>query len=188
MSTKNCGVTRGYTYSYDENGEFVITLDRLNLGALPTVTVDLSNVVDTADLVALSVTAAKLANAVADQLITVIGTVPAESSNNIDVEIQAQDCQGNSLAANVEVQVWLADSGSALTPTATLPSAGAPTIQDSKGFILRPLAASVSGHYLTDSAGLLKLRFTETGALTRYLCVAIQGKLVMGNQALIWTS
>ena len=188
MTTANCSVTPGYTWVLDASGEFIITKDRLNLTGTPTVTVNLAGKVATADIVALNITTALLANAVADQLITVVGTVPAEATNNIDVSIQAKDCQGNALALNVGVQLWLADSASTLTPTATLPSSGAPTILTSNGFILRPLAANVSGHYLTDSTGLLKLRFTEAGALTRYLCMVIQGKLVMGDQALIWTA
>lgn len=51
MSTLNCNVTAGFVWTLDENSEFQLTSDRLNLTAQPTVTVVLTNLVATADIV-----------------------------------------------------------------------------------------------------------------------------------------
>lgn len=189
MSSVNCSTTPGYVFAFDAEGKFQITQERLNLLGAPVVTVNLAGKVNSTDddVANSSIKAAMLANAVADSLITVVGTVGAESTTTIDVSIQAKDCQGNNLALNVGVNIWLAASASALAPT-TLPSGGAPTILTSNGFILKAMTATEPGLYLTDDTGLLKLQFTEAGALTRYLCMLVQSKLVMGSQALIWTA
>jgi hypothetical protein len=161
----------------------------MNLAAVPAVTVNLTGKVNSSgdDVANGTVKVVMLADAVADVLITATATVAAESSNNVDVTIQFKDLQGNALALNVGVHIWLTASGSALAPVA-LPSGGAPSILNSKGFILTAMSASAPGIYLSDSTGALELRFTEAGALTKYLAMLVQGKLVMGSGALIWAS
>jgi hypothetical protein len=188
MSSVNGNVTPGYTFAFDANQRFLITRDRLNLLGAPTVTVNLTGKVnsDGDDVANRTVKATMLADAVADVLITATATVAAESSNNVDVSIQFKDLHGNALALNVGAHIWLTASGSALVPVA-LPSGGAPTILSSKGFILTAMTASAPGYYLSDSTGLLQLRFTESGTLTKYLALTVQDKLVMGSGALIWT-
>lgn len=186
MSTVNANVTRGYTFVFDGNGQFLITLERLNQVALPVVTVDLSGKVDTADLVDAAVTAVKLANAVADRLRAAVATVAAESSNNVDVTIQVQDVQGNNLSEVTGIRLWL--SGSANGAPAALPSGGAPTIISSQGTIIEAMTDTAPGTYLTNSSGVLALRFTEAGALTKYLVGLLQDDLVSGSAALTWTA
>jgi hypothetical protein len=51
---------------------------------------------------------------------------------------------------------------------------------------LRAIANDVCGKYVTDSTGLLTIIFTQAGALTRYLSVGVQGKVVSGSGALVF--
>jgi hypothetical protein len=176
-------------FSYDSLLRILLTRDRLNLLGAPTVTVNLASKInsDGDDIKDGTVDEAMLAAALGDRLITAVATVAAESSNNVDVSIQFRDCQGNALAGYCAAEIWLNADGSTLTPAA-LPSGGAPAILTSNGFILRAMTSTASGLYISDSAGLLKLRFTEAGALTKYLGMIVQGKYVAGSAALIWTA
>lgn len=187
MSSVNANVGAGYVFVFDAEGKAQITLERLNLLGVPIVTVNLAGKVAAEDLVAGAVIASKLADAIADQLMTVSVTVAAEASNNVDVSIQVKDCQGNNLAQSTLLHLWLTASNSSLAPAA-LPSSGAPSILTSNGTIIQAMTASAPGLYLTDSTGLLNLRFTEAGALTKYLQTVVQSKLVQGSGALIWTA
>lgn len=186
MSSVNCSVTPAYVWVFDSDGKCQITLERLNLAATPVVTVNLANVVDTADIKDDAVTAGKLADALADQLATVVATVGADAGTTITVDIQVKDCQGNNLAGNFVLDVWLHDAAGALTPSAVATSSSA--IDGTKGYVLTAIANNTAGKYTTDSTGLLSIVFTQAGALTRYLSVGIQGKIVAGSGALIFTS
>jgi protocatechuate 3,4-dioxygenase beta subunit len=186
MSSVNCSVTPAYVWVFDSEGKCQITLERLNLAATPVVTVNLADVVDSADIKASAVTAAKLADAVADQLITAVATVGADAGTTISVAIQVKDSQGNNLAQNVVLDVWLHDAAGAYTPSATATASSA--IDGTKGYVLLAIANGVCGKYVTDSTGLLTIVFTQTGALTRYISVGVQGKVVAGSGALIFTA
>jgi hypothetical protein len=188
MSSVNGNVTPGYTFAFDANGRFQITRDRLNLLGTPVVTVNLAGKVNSvdADVANSSVTAAMLADAVADGLITAVATVGADAGTTIQVDIQALDSQGNNLAAEVVLDVWLHDAAGTLTPSATATTSSA--ISGTKGYVLLAIANGVCGKYVTDSTGLLTIVFTQAGALTRYLSVGVQGKRVAGSQALIFAA
>lgn len=188
MSSVNGNVTPGYTFAFDANQRFQITRDRLNLLGTPTVTMTLTGKVNSsgADVVNSSITAAMLADAVADMLITAVATVGNDAGTTIQVDIQAKDGQGNNLAANVVMDVWLHDAVGTLTPSATATTSSA--ISGTKGYVLLAIANGVCGKYVTDSTGLLTIVFTQAGALTRYLSVGVQGKHVAGSQALVFVA
>jgi len=186
MSSVNCSVTAGYTFVFDADGKFLITLERLNLLGLPAVTVNLAGAVAAADIVAGAVSAAKLADAVADQLFTAVATVGTDAGTTISVAIQVKDCQGNNLAQSTVLDVWLHDAAGAYTPSATATTSSA--IDGTKGYILIAIGNGTAGRYVTDSTGLLTIIFTQAGNLTRYLSVGVQGKVVNGSGALIFTT
>ena len=189
MSTVNAGVTAGYTFVADGQGRVLLLKERLNLLGLPTVTVDLSGAVDTEDLVASAVSAAKLADAVADAIPVGVATVgdPVAKTNPIDVSLQISDIQGNALAVRCAVWWWLSDNavGSALTPTSAVPDQ-AESYQAGNGAVA--MANDTVSMSVTDATGLLTVRFQEDGgALTRYFYAIVGNKLVAGSQALVWT-
>lgn len=190
MSTVNANVTRGYTFSYNANGEFEITLDRLNLGFLPTVTVNLTSAIDAEDLLDDCVTAEKLADAVADQILTATATVgaPVAKANPIQVSLQLKDAQGNALAQRCVVHWWLSDdviSNGDIPPTATIPDQ---TLIYTNGKYVVNIAASTVAIGVTDATGKLYLTFQHNAAaLTRYFYCLVNGQLVAGSQALVWT-
>ena len=186
MSSLNCSVTPAYVWVFDADGKTLITLERLNLAATPVVTVNLANGVDTADIKASAVNAAKLADAIADQIITAVATVGADAGTTIAVDIQVKDCQGNNVSGNFVLDVWLHDAAGTYTPSATATTSSA--IDGTKGYILTAIANNVAGKYVTDSTGLLTIVFTQAGALTRYISVGVQGKVVDGSGALIFTA
>lgn len=186
MSTVNANVSAGYIFVADGDGKVQITKDRLNLLGVPTVTVELSGVIQTADIVDGVVTAAKLVDAVADRLVTAVATVPAEDTNNIDVSVQAKDAQGNALSAVVPIFAFI--SATATGTLAALPSGGAPTIVSSQGTIIIGMSATLLGVYYTNASGLLVLRFTEAGALTRYFRAIVGGKTIEGSAAMTWAA
>ena len=185
MSTVNAIVIEGFTFVLDADGLSQVTVDRLNQLGVPTVSLILTNTINTEDIVDSQVTAAKLADDVADNIIAATITVAAEDSNNIDVTIQAVDVQGNNLSKVVGLQAWI--SATAGTAPAALPSGGAPAIVTSQGIIIEDMTASAPGTYLTDSNGLLVLRFTEAGALTKYFNAIVQSQLEQGDVAMTWT-
>jgi hypothetical protein len=189
MSTVNCSVTRGYTWIFDVATKFLITRDRLNLTATPVVTVNLTGKVNSsgADIKSATVTEAMLTAAAAARIVTAVATVPAESANNIDVSIQFQDAQAASLGSRASAQIWLSTAADTWEPGA-LPTGGAPTILSSHGHILTAMTNSAPGLYMSNSAGLLELRFTDTGTTTKYLRLLVQSKLVVGSAALTWTT
>lgn len=186
MSTVNASVTAGYVFSYDADQKIWVTKDRLNLLGVPTATVNLGGAIAAEDLQASAVEASKLANAVADEIVLAVATVAAEAADNVDVTIQFNDVQGNALAAVVGAWIWLCDGASSYVPAA-LPSAGAPVILNSHGAIVQAMTASAPGFYVSNSSGQLDLRFTETGALTRYLRLAAGARVTSGSAALVWT-
>lgn len=188
MSVVNGNVTPGYVFAYDSQLRILVTKDRLNLLGAPAVTVDLSGQVNSSgdDVAAGTISAAMLADAVADAILTITATVPDEATNNIDVSIQAKDIQGNALAARVSVWLWLAASSGGAP--AALPSGGAPTVLNGNGVILYPVAATYPGQYMTSAAGLLELRFTEAGALTKYLNLLCQDRFFAGSKAMVWAA
>ena len=188
MSTVNCSVSQGYTWTEDAAGEIQITKTRLNLAAKPTVTVDMAGAIATADLASGAVSAAKLADAVADEILTGAVTVGdnVAAGSPISVSVQAKDAQGNAVAKRVLVELWLSNAAAGGPNVSTFPSTyTSPTA----GVELVANADNVIGRYLTDATGLLTLSYTNSGALSGLYAVAVVGgKYYAGSQALAWTA
>lgn len=191
MSTKNCSVTPGYQYTYDANDEFEITLERENMGFTPVVTVNLTDAIDTEDILAEAVTPGKLDDEVADAIPVGVATVAnsVAKANPILVQLQLKDVQGNSLLERVAVRWWLSDADIAaadIPPTATIPDHA---IVYTQGKYAVNIANSTIALGVTDSLGRLYLTFQhDAGALTRYFYAMVGDKLVEGSQALVWTA
>ena len=172
MSTPTGSVVAGYTWVEDANGLTQITKDRLNLAAVPVVTVPLSGIIETGDIQASQITAALLADALADLLPgTPTLTVATESSNQIITTIQLKDVQGNSLAAKRHFTWWVAGTSGAV-PAATPPS-GSTVI--STGIELVQYTPKVLGEAVTDANGACAILVEESTSKQFYLSVAIQG-------------
>lgn len=120
-----------------------------------------------------SVSAAKLADAVAD-LIPQLATITKEAegtpgSNDIRFTIQVQDAQGNNLAAQVLLDVWIgiADMGAA----AAISSLTAGT-----GTVISSIVANGHLKVLTDTNGVAKILANPgAGSFTKYLMAAVAG-------------
>lgn len=119
-----------------------------------------------------SVTAAKLADAVADQVPGLALAVGVESADQIDVTLQLKDAQGNNLAAAALLECWLADSA---TGWETATPADALTVQT--GTAANVATAAVRLRVLTDAAGAAALRVAKTGAQTWHLRAALGGRV-----------
>lgn len=188
MTTANCAVTAGYTYTKDSDGKFQITLTNLNKLGIPVVTVNLADKIATADIIALAVTAAKLENTVADAILTATATVgnSVARANPIQVALQIKDIQGNALAQQCVVQWWLSNAASAdLVPTSSIPDQA---LVYTNGNYVVNIANSATALGVTDSNGKLYLTFQHNaGAITRYFYASVNGKLISGSQGLIWT-
>jgi protein-L-isoaspartate O-methyltransferase len=56
----------------------------------------------------------------------------------------------------------------------------------SHGAIVQAVTNTAPGLYVSDATGKLDLRFTEAGALTRYLRMAVGARVTSGSGALVW--
>ena len=184
MSTVNCTVSQGYTWTEDADGLIQITKTRLNLAAKPTVSVDLSTAVASADLAAGAVTAAKLSDAVADEILLATATVSTETADVVTVSVQVTDAQGNNLAKRCLVECWVSDAAAGGPNVTTFPDGG---VSASAGVELVANADNAVGRYMTDATGLLTLAYTHSGALTVYFTAVVGGKYNAGSAALTWT-
>lgn len=182
MSTINANVTPGFTWVFDSEGKFLLSLERLNLAGAPSVTVDLTDKVATADIQKDAVTTDKIDATFAARIPTAVATVSAEAANVVTVTIQAKDAQGTSLAERTIIECWLSDAAAgALTGTA--PSGG---VSATTGTIIKALTATTHLLAITDVSGVLVLKWTEAGVLTKYVNLRLGAKYVAGSAALIW--
>jgi len=184
MSIINCVVTVGYEWTEDADGIIQLTKTRLNLSAKPSAYVDLADKIAEADIKSSSVSTAKLADAVADEILSGTATVGDETANDIIASVQAKDAQGNAVAKRVLVECWLADAENTGPNVATFPDGG---VAVSAGVALVANADNVVGRYFTDATGLLTLTYTHSAALTQYFACVIGGKYYAGSKALTWT-
>ena len=182
MTTVNANVVASKVLVKDANGEALATVEDLNLLGVPSVSISLGGKVNTADVVASAITAAKLADAVADMLRTVVATVGDEATDDVTVTLQMQDAQGHTLGDRCVLVYWLSDALYG-APTGTLPDSG---VSVTTGTEIVGLAASLVSRVATDSDGVAVLVFTEAGALTRYFNVVVLNDLVVGSQVLTW--
>lgn len=110
-----------------------------------------------------SVTAAKLADAVADKLASIAFAIGAEASDQIDVTVQAQDAQGNNLSTLLMLEFWLAD---AATGWESATAAGSLTVQTGTAADVPTAAKRV--RVLTNGSGQAVIRIAKTGAQSWY--------------------
>ena len=121
MSEVQATVARGYTWVQDANGRVRLTEDRMNLAALPRVSVDLALGIATADIQENAVEASKLSAAL-QQLLPGAPTLVAgvEVNKVIIVSVQLNDAVGNPLTTRRRFTWWISN-----TPGGDL--AGAPS-------------------------------------------------------------
>ena len=182
MTIANASVTAGKVFTADALDETDITYDDLNLLGVPTVTLNLGGVVDTADLVEDAVGATQLANAVADQLLSATATVSDEATDVVTVTVQILDAKAENLADQCVVEFWLSDTaGAVLTST---PPSGATAA--TTGAIIASHTAKTHIVAITNASGTLVLTFTEAGALVRYFNLIVNNLYIPGSQAMTW--
>jgi len=185
MSTITCAVTGGKVFTKDGDDKALVTLDDLNQLGVPTVVANLSGVVDSEDIIALKVTAAKLENTVADAILTATATVSDEATNVVTVTVQIKDIQGNSLSEQCVFDFWLSDTAGAVLTSDTFTGDG---IAATTGTIIKEWADNTHCRCITDDTGKLVLTFTETGANTLYFNLILNNKYVAGSQKMTWTA
>lgn len=160
----------GILEEIDANGLYWVSTGRRwrdeTLGALA-----LLDTVSATEIDAAAVTAAKLANAVAD-LISGAPTfaVGAEAANKIITTVTLNDAQGNALAAAQVCHVWISDTAGA-APTGTAPN-GAVAIAGS-GVQLKEVTTKVLHLVKSHTDGTFTVEVTESTAKSFYLNVAI---------------
>jgi hypothetical protein len=163
------------------------------------VTVDLeAQQVATAEIAASAVSGAKLADTVADAILTATATVgnTVAKTNPIAVSLQIKDIQGNNLAEEIPVWWWLTADPAPPAPAASSGgpdqnlsyTAGVNVFDKTTNYFSLSGASAVVGLAVTSAAGLLTISFQHNaGALTRYFRAIVGGKLISGSQALAWT-
>ena len=173
MTTVNATVTKGYTWVYDAEGKLQLTKDRLNLAALPTVTVELSDELQTADIKDEAVTLAKLADAVQDLICKVTGTATDDgNSDTASVSLQLQDAEGNTLADVVRMRVWISASSYG-APTAKFTSGS----EINTGTELYEYLAQADYDVISDANGVVDMDITNGGSGTLYVMAEVNGTI-----------
>ena len=120
-----------------------------------------------------AVTAAKLANAVADQIASLIVTAGVEGAHARTITVQAKDAQGNNLAARVLLDLLVNATSQDTAPAATATDTFAgPTA----GVIIQTVTAKAAYRVQTDNTGKYVFVLTHNDAGTnRYIQAACQG-------------
>lgn len=135
--------------------------------------------VGTTELAASAVTAAKLADAVADKIVTC--SVAVANTGTPDgvahVTLQAKDAQGNSLAASVVLRVWFA-------ATALAAPADLGTLTAATGTLLKEDTDDALATVLTDAAGLAVLALDLATDGTVHAMAEVQGVVVTSSAAI----
>lgn len=174
MSTIAADVTAGTVFTEDAEGKSLWTTDGLNLAAVPSVEVNISDGVDTADIKDDAVTVAKLADAVADAIPQVSMTLTDLTSNIGNIAIQVQDVQSNSLTGRFKVGIWLSTSDHGAPAAVTdFPDAGSVD----KGVSLVELTANAYVLMETDANGEIDVDFDRGGDGTTYVMAEVGGKV-----------
>ena len=124
-----------------------------------------------------AVSAAKLADAVADLIPQIDISVGAEGGNEIVVDIQVQDCQANSNANQFLLHAWLSDTQGG-AETASTPSAGCTW---GTGTVLEAITANERWTVITDATGAAQVTVGESGVDTWYLHVEIDGRIYISD-------
>jgi hypothetical protein len=120
------------------------------------------------------VTAAKLADAVADEILTASLAVGAEGgSSDISVTIQIKDAQGNSLSKEILIEAWVADGTTGWECT-TAPNGG---VTVTTGVAADVPTADKRLRCVTNTSGQAVIQLIDSGTPTYYLRVSVGGKV-----------
>lgn len=187
MSTITATVTAGQVWTADADGKTLVTKDKLNNAAVPTVTSDITDSVDTADIKQDAIGVDELSDAVADLIPKISISVAAEDSNNIDVTFTIQDAKAETLADQSVIEIWLTTSTTTLDPNvATFPDGGA-AVQGS-GVEITAAADDTLGKYITPATGIIVIRFNHTvGALSGLYPIASIGGKTFAGSVMTWS-
>jgi len=121
----------------------------------------------------MGVGASQLTDAVADAIPKVAITSSAESGNQIQVSVQAKDCQENANANRFLFHVWLSGSQYG-SESASSPSGG---VTVGVGTLLGTLTTGKRWTVISNSSGLARLDITEAGVATFYVNVELDGRV-----------
>jgi hypothetical protein len=124
-----------------------------------------------------AVTAAKLSSVLQDLLPTCTIQVGGEVSDNIDVTVQLQDANGNNLAQECVVRLWVGDSAGG-GECATAPSGG---LSVPTGTLLNTLTADKHLNVISDANGTIVLRLADTGTPTYYVMAEFDGRITASS-------
>lgn len=166
MSTVNGTVTTGYEFTLDEAGKAQVTVPRLNLLGVPTVTSDMSD----------SIALVDLKDAV-KQLMPKLSVVAADSTGGVGTAtIQIQDADSNSLTGRYLVRIWASDSDFGAPHSMTtsfLPTTGTLIAQHTT--VATTAKADVG--VITNASGVVVMS-VQDGAGTVYIMAEINGLVV----------
>ena len=161
MSTVNGTVTPTYEFVLDEAGKAEVTVPRLNLLGVPTVTTDMSDAIALVDLKdAVKAYMLKLSIATADST-GGIGTAT----------IQIQDADANSMANEYALKVWTATTDKAVPAAIT-------GFTVTTGVQLAPLVANATLAVQTNSLGVAVVEANNGGSGTIFIMAEINGLVV----------
>lgn len=119
-----------------------------------------------------AVTAAKLADAVADEVLGYSISAGAEASDVIRVVVQLKDAQGNNLSRAGMVSWLLSDSAESAIATSQTPS-----IAVVDGTQWQLITSNKRYVHFTDSTGKVTIDVTLAGDITIYFTAAVGGKV-----------
>ena len=119
-------------------------------------------------------------------LLCVVGSQPTitvsdEAADVVTVTVQMRDADGNNLAEQCVLEVWVSNAAAGALGTAPDGAVAA-----TSGTIIASHTAKTHLVCITDPTGELVLTLTESGALVTYFNVNVQSKYVAGDQAMTW--
>ena len=185
MSEIDADVFRGLTWTADQDDRVRVTKDRLNMAALPRVTVDLNSAIDAEDLN--DSVAQLLGGACTFESVTV--TEPETGEFKSEIVIVLNDAKGNPMDRRTTFRWWysLTESGGPIPPTgdvgalkyAVVPTADAVMLGDSISG-----ANKTFGECMTSATGYIKMDLTQESQTDGYLYIDHQG--VISFVQLFW--
>ncbi len=131
-----------------------------------------NNAVKAAQINNSEIDAAKLADAVADEILTASLAAGSETANTITCTLQVKDAQGNNLSGTFLVHWNIDDSDVGVGETAL-----SVTVSYTNGAEWQQLTEHKKAVAFTDSTGKLEIDVTHIGANTIYLMCAVGGKV-----------
>jgi len=183
MSTVNANVTAAQEFTPDSEGKALLTIEDLNRLGTPTVTLTLDDSVDAEDIKDEAVSAAKLDDTVRAAILAATATVSAEAANVVTVTVQVKTIDGVALSGQKALVEWWISAASGEAVASTPPD----SIAYGTGKLVKEFTALLHGIALTDSAGVLIMTFTKSGALgPLYFNAVVQGRWVVGNRTMDW--